>query len=254
MKNLPIGVFDSGVGGVSTLASLIKHLPHENFIFYADHKNAPYGVQTKESIQKHVFKIVDYFVKQNIKSVVVACNTATSAAINDLRNIYSFPIIGVEPALKVATDSKTDKKIGVMATPLTIKEEKFAKLCNRFKDSFDIDLFPAPGLVELIENRDESGINRYILEFFKYKNMESFSHLVLGCTHYIFIKKNIEKIYPHLKIVDGNDGVAKELKKQLIALNLLNESINIGSIQFETSGDNSNIKKMEYFLEIAKNL
>ncbi|MBN2693730.1 glutamate racemase [bacterium] len=253
MRDFPIGVFDSGVGGISTLASLVKLLPNERFIFYADHKYAPYGVQTKESIQKHVFRVVDYLVNRGIKALVVACNTATSAAIDDIRDIYTFPIIGVEPALKVATDSNTDKKIGVMATPLTIKEEKFSKLCSRFKNSFDIELFPAPGLVELIENRDENGIDEFLIDFFRDKYMSNFSHLVLGCTHYIFVKKNIQKIYPHLTIIDGNSGVARHLKKRLTELNLL-QTTNSFDIEFVSSGDISNVEKMREFFKIAKTL
>jgi len=253
MNKNPIGVLDSGIGGLSTLSVMTQILPNEDFIFYADHKNAPYGTKASQTVVKYVFEVVDYLLKQNIKALVLACNTATSVAVNELRKTLAIPVIGIEPALKVAVDSKTNKKIIVMATPLTIKEKKFNDLCNRFKDAYQIDLFPANGLVELIEKDDKTGISDYLLNLFNNINKEDYSHIVLGCTHYIFIKNYLYDIFgENINLVDGNKGISLNLKKILTENNLLNSENNKQSIIFHTSGNKDDFEKLNRFFKLTK--
>lgn len=255
MNKNPIGVLDSGIGGLSTLSEMAQILPNENFIFYADHKNAPYGVKSSQTVVKYVFDVVDYLLKQDIKALVLACNTATSVAVNELRQNLNIPVIGIEPALKVAVDSKTNKKIIVMATPLTIKEKKFNDLCNRFKDDYQIDLFPANGLVEIIEKDDKAGISDYLLNLFSNINKEDYSHIVLGCTHYIFIKSYLYDIFgKNINLVDGNKGISLNLKKILTENQLLNSPENKQQILFHTSGNKEDFEKLSVFFELSKSL
>ena len=152
-KEKAIGVFDSGLGGISVLKELVKSMPNENFIYYGDSANAPYGIKTKEEITARCEDIIEFFIKQGVKAIVIACNTATSAAANILRKKYSnLPIIGMEPALKVAADGKKDNTIVVMATPLTLKEEKFNNLMAKYDDENTVIKMPCPELVKIVEN------------------------------------------------------------------------------------------------------
>ena len=151
-KDKAIGVFDSGLGGISVLKEFVKSMPSENFIYYGDSANAPYGIKTKKEITDRCENIIEFFIKQGVKAVVIACNTATSASANILRKKYSYlPIIGMEPALKVAADGKTDNTIVVMATPLTLREEKFNNLMSRYDDENTIIKMPCPELVKIVE-------------------------------------------------------------------------------------------------------
>ena len=151
-QNLPIGVFDSGVGGVSVLRELVRIMPNENFIYIGDSKNAPYGTKSHEEIFVHAQNCADILINKGVKALVVACNTATSVCIEELRQKYTdLPVIGIEPALKPAVMSKDNPVVVVMATPLTLKEKKFADLCKKFEKKADIIPLPCPGLMELVE-------------------------------------------------------------------------------------------------------
>ena len=148
-----IGVFDSGLGGISVLRDLKELMPNENFIYYGDSAYAPYGVKTKDEITKRCVEIIEFFIEKGVKAVVIACNTATSASANYLRKKYKdLPIIGMEPALKVATQGVKNNNIVVMATPLTLKEKKFEKLMNNFMGNNNVIKMPCPKLVEIVEN------------------------------------------------------------------------------------------------------
>jgi glutamate racemase len=231
----PIGVFDSGVGGISVLRELVKILPQEHFIYFGDSANAPYGNRTTEDIRRLTLSAAQELVERGCKALVIACNTATAAAINDLRSAYpDLIIVGIEPALKVAADRFPGGHIGVMATPVTLREEKFAQQLSRFPDAA-VSVIPVSGLVELIEagKTDDAQVEallRPILEPFAGK----LDALVLGCTHYPFAKAAIQKILGEKTVLlDGGEGTARETKRRLESAGLLAEGD--GQVQLENS-------------------
>ena len=220
-----IAVFDSGVGGISVLRHLVRILPKERYLYFGDSANAPYGTKTKEQVKELTFSAAEKLMARGIKALVVACNTATSAAINDLRAAYpDLIVIGIEPALKLAADKFPGGNLGVMATPMTLREEKFAKLMERFENSCAIHKIPAPGLVELIESgRADSAETDDLLRqlFTPYENLNA---LVLGCTHYPFATASLRRVLgDHVALLDGGDGTARETKRRLSEAGLLHE-------------------------------
>jgi glutamate racemase len=241
MQYKPIGIFDSGVGGISVLREAIKLLPNENFIYYGDSKNAPYGIKTVDEVKNLSFSVTDILINKGIKALVVACNTATSAAINDLREKYKIPIIGIEPALKPAVLLGRKGKILIMATPMTLSEEKFYKLMKKYEDIAEIVPMPCPGLVELIEDGTFSGekINSYLKEKLSSYIEYGIAAIVLGCTHYPFVKKEIKLLTKDVPIIDGSKGTARQLKKKLVAIHLLNDSGKNGNVELHNSMEDS---------------
>ena len=234
---LPIGVFDSGVGGISVLKELTALMPNEDYIYLGDSANAPYGTKTLEQVVKLVQEDAAYLYEKGIKALVVACNTATSAAIQTLREIYQdIPVIGIEPALKPAVLSKEHPTVVVMATPMTIKEKKFHKLMQRFETEADIIPLPCPGLMEFVERGELEGeaLEQYLQKLFlPYEKVDA---VVLGCTHYPFVKKTIQKVLgEHAKLFDGGAGTARETKRRLEEKGLLNPSCKKGKVVFENS-------------------
>ena len=230
-----IAVFDSGVGGISVLRHLVRLLPEERFLYFGDSANAPYGTKPKEQVKNLTFAAAEKLIERGIKALVVACNTATSAAINDLRSEYpDLIVIGIEPALKLAADKFPGGRLGVMATPMTLREEKFARLMERFAESSEIFKIPAPGLVELIESgRADSAETEELLRhlFAPYPKLDA---LVLGCTHYPFAKKAISRVLgENVALLDGGDGTARETKRRLEAVGLLRSGE--GSVTIENS-------------------
>ena len=222
-KNDFIAVFDSGVGGISVLRHLVRQLPEERFLYFGDSANAPYGTKTKEQVRELTFAAAEKLRARGIKALVVACNTATSAAINDLRAAYpDLIIIGIEPALKLAADKFPGGHLGVMATPMTLREEKFARLMERFCESGEIFKIPAPGLVELIESgkADSPETDELLRNLFApYPKLDA---LVLGCTHYPFAKAAIARVLGDgVALLDGGDGTARETKRRLQDAGLL---------------------------------
>ncbi len=218
LSNLPIGVFDSGVGGISVVADLVHQLPEEEYVYFGDSGNAPYGVRSKEEIKELSFKVVEHLLKLNIKALVVACNTATSVVIEELRSSLDIPVIGMEPALKPAIELNKPGKIVVMATPVTLREKKFNDLIEKFKDTNNVVKMPCPGLVEIIEkegNQDRE-IENYIKAVYSPYNIDEIGAVVLGCTHYVFIRDIIANIVGNkIAIVDGNYGTARHVKHLL---------------------------------------
>lgn len=228
-RNLAIGIFDSGMGGISVLAQLIKLMPNEKYIYYGDSKNAPYGVKDPTEVKKLCISICDFLIDKGVKAIVVACNTATSAAINYLRERYDIPIIGMEPALKPAATMESDGKIVVMATEMTLREKKFSALMDKYSDKRDIVKLPCPKLVELIEAGVIEGENveESIKNCFNGINMNEVSSIVLGCTHYIFLKDDIKKfVGDKVNVIDGNKGTARHMNNILNKNNLLKQSSN----------------------------
>ena len=225
--NNKIGIFDSGIGGLTTLNEIKKILPKEDFIFYADSKNNPYGDKSLEELYKITENIVDKLIKKNVKLIVIACNTATTQCINHLRSKYTNMIfVGTEPAIKVACDNNYKNTL-VMATPGTITSERTHELVETNKKDFEnIYLLACDKLANAIERKDDMEIDNLLNKFLlPYKN-KKIDAIVLGCTHYPHIKDKIQKYYPNAKLIDGNEGVARRVKQQLVEHNLLNTNGN----------------------------
>jgi len=230
MNNNPIGVFDSGIGGLTVLKKIIEILPNEKYIYYADIDNVPYGTKPKEEVKKYINEAVEFLISKDVKAIVVACNTATSIAVKELREKYTIPIIGIEPAAKPAVENRGNKKVLIMATPTTIKEEKLKYLLESLNAEEYVELLPMPKLVEFAEDKEfeSDNVKEYIKEQVKELNLEDYSELVLGCTHFPFFKDILSKIFPRsIQIIDGSKGVANRLK------NILEENNILGNNQLE---------------------
>jgi glutamate racemase len=241
MSAAPIGVFDSGVGGLSILHSIRHLLPHERLIYVADSAHAPYGPKGEAFIQQRSLYIMDCLLRRDVKAVVVACNTATAAAVALLRERYALPIVGVEPAVKPAAEHSHSSVVGVLATSGTIASDKFMNLKSRFSDKVQILTRACPGLVELIEQPqfDESAVLALLREFMTPMLAKGADSLVLGCTHYSLIKPQIQQIAgPGVAIVDAGLAVAKELQRRLLAGAVAPLQITGAvPVEFFTSGD-----------------
>ncbi len=222
-KNEYIGVFDSGLGGISVLKALIKQMPQEKFLYYGDSANAPYGNKTTAQVQQLTLSAAEYLISRGCKALVIACNTATAAAIKILRSTYPDTIIiGIEPALKVAADRFPQGNIGVMATPVTLREEKFHQQMERFPN-VKVTAIRVPGLVELVEKGhwDDEKTRRLLKPVLSmYEN--KLDAVVLGCTHYPFAANVIgECLGENTQLLDGSAGTARETQRRLAEQNLL---------------------------------
>ena len=230
----PIGVFDSGVGGIGTLAALRRELPEEKFLFYGDTANAPYGTKSRDEVMGCINRIMEHLLAQEVKAVVIACNTATAVAAAEFRARYDLPIIGIEPALKPASEVRKDGSILVLATPMTLKLEKFRALYARYGEGA-IPL-PCPGLMELVEREANDEARRYLLELLSPYDLTKVDAVVLGCTHYVFLRPLLKEILPAgVSVLDGNEGTARQLRRVLTAKELLSDGP--GSVTLETSGN-----------------
>ena len=223
--DLPIAVIDSGVGGISVLRELIKIMPEEHFLYLGDSQNAPYGTKSREKVLEITKNNLEILKKRGIKALVIACNTATSAAARVLREENpDLPIIGIEPAVKPAALLGESPRVLVMATPLTLREEKFRDLVARFSDRAEFFPLPCPGLVELIEggHLDDEILYRYLEDLFAPYKEASIDALVLGCTHYPHVKEAIAQHFdPSVTIMDGGEGTARETVRRLREAGLL---------------------------------
>lgn len=235
----PIGVFDSGLGGISVLSELIKLMPNENFIYFGDSANAPYGVKSFEEVARLTTNTADMLINRGCKALVIACNTATVAAVTSLRNQYTdIPIIGIEPALKPAVLANPNGKILVMATHVTLNQNKFLNLMKQYEDQATIHTLECPGIVEFVERGEEN-----TTEFIDYLNKLLADYIdmdldavVLGCTHYPFVKKQILSILNNCpSIYDGGNGTARETLHQLQLHNMTADKNNIGRVEINNS-------------------
>ena len=238
-----ICVFDSGVGGISVLRELVKIMPNEDFLFFGDSANAPYGIKSKEEVRRLTIDATKRFMEEGAKGVTIACNTATSAAVRVLREMYpDFPIVGIEPALKPAATEFPGKRILVLATPMTIAEEKFHRLLSKYEDDAEVIPLPAPGLMEFVENgkMDSPELMEFLEELlapYKKGEKKEVAGVVLGCTHYPFVAKQIEAVLgDSAKIFDGSEGTAREMRRRLAVTGRLrtDESYQ-GRVEFQTS-------------------
>ena len=244
-KTSYIAVFDSGVGGVSVLRELMRLMPNERFYYFGDSANAPYGLKTTNQVWKLTVdaarKLLDDL---DCKALVVACNTATSAAIHDLRSIWPDRIIvGIEPALKLACDRHPGGTIGIMATDVTLRERKLSTLMNRYSRDCIVLSLHSPGIVELVEaGKADSPEALSLMEKELGHLRGKLDALVLGCTHYPFMRKAMEQVLgSEVEILDGGPGTAREAKRRLEKAGLLNDGS--GSLTVEnSSGDEEKIR------------
>ncbi|MCI7813510.1 MAG: glutamate racemase [Lachnospiraceae bacterium] len=239
-RNLPIGFMDSGLGGLSVLREAVRIMPYEDFIYYGDSLNAPYGTKDQEVIRKLTFHVAEQLLEQGIKALTVACNTATSAAIRQLRVTYpDLPIIGIEPAIKPAVIRSHGGRILVLATPMTIQQEKFHRLLDLYKDQAEIIPVKCEGLMEFVEqgNLDGKALDLYFEEHLAPYLSENTETIVLGCTHYPFLKHHLRTFLGNKKIeiIDGSLGTSLELKRQLEQHKLLRPDDRKGQIIIQNS-------------------
>lgn len=238
-RGCPIGVFDSGVGGISVLQELIKVMPNENYIYLGDSKHAPYGTKPLEEVRRLSFRNAEALLAQGAKGLVVACNTATSAAVRLMRGKYpQLPIVGIEPALKPAALEKEHPRVLVMATPMTVQQDKFKQLMARYADKAQIYPLPCPGLMEFVEagDLDSEQLHDFLQQLLSPYLDKHLDSVVLGCTHYPFARKMIRRIVgDSVTIFDGGEGTAREMRRRLAAADLLNPATEPGWVRFENS-------------------
>ncbi len=247
-KNMPIAVFDSGLGGVSVLRELIKVMPEEDFCYFGDSANAPYGVRPTEEVCRMTTSHVEDFLQMGVKGVAIACNTATSAAVRVLRQMYpDLPLVGIEPAVKPAVEAFPKGRILVMATPMTIREEKLAHLIQEFGGEAEVLPLACPGLMDFVEaghidGPEIRGFLRDLLAPF----VGNVDAVVLGCTHYPFVAKSISYVLgENVAIFDGGEGTARELRRRLEVEQLLRENSGFqGNITYRNSDDSEEKEKL----------
>ncbi|WP_339547509.1 glutamate racemase [Pseudomonas sp. RA_35y_Pfl2_P32] len=225
MREAPIGVFDSGVGGLSVLAEIHRLLPHESLLYVADCGHIPYGEKSPEFIRQRCAVVADFLQAQGAKAMVVACNTATVAGVADLRRDYPlWPIVGMEPAVKPAAAATRSGVVGVLATTGTLQSAKFAALLDRFATDVRVVTQPCPGLVELIEAGDlQSPALRQLLGSYLQPLLdEGCDTIILGCTHYPFLKPMLAQMLPaDISLIDTGAAVARQTQRLLAERKLL---------------------------------
>ena len=244
----PIGLFDSGIGGTSIWREIHQLLPYEDTIYLADSKNAPYGQKSKEEIIELSFKNTEFLLNQNCKLIVVACNTATTNAIKELRAKYNIPFIGIEPAIKPAALHSKTQKIGILATKGTLNSELFYKNVEQFHDIQIIEQIGF-GLVELIEGGeiDSAEMHALLLKYLNPMVQANIDYLVLGCSHYPYLIPQIKKIIPEkITIIDSGEAVARQTKKVLEEVVGMNENNHLSNNLFYT---NTNPEVLKGILE-----
>lgn len=244
----PLGVFDSGIGGLSILLEIRRLLPAEDLVYLADSAHCPYGTKSIESIRERTLEVADFLVSLGVKAIVVACNSACAAGLNQIRIKHpDLPIIGVEPAVKPAHQVTRNGKIGVLATELTLKGDRFSILIEKYATGVEVYTQPAPGLVELVEKgeidtlKTEALLHKY-LDPLLAKQIDT---LVLGCTHYPFLRPLIQKICgTEVKVIDTGTPVAKQTQRVLEQNGLSTPGTHPGTEIFYTSGQPETVSKV----------
>lgn len=239
-RSSPVGVFDSGIGGISVLREIHALLPDEPLLYIADSKYAPYGDKGADFIVLRSLACAGFLVSCGAKAIVVACNTATAAAVAALRARYEIPIIAMEPAVKPAVAASRNGRIGVLATAGTLKSEKFDVLVKQYAAQAQVLSQPCPGLVEEIEKGDfeSAALNRLLTEYLAPLMAAEVDALILGCTHYPLVRQQIARIVgDNVQIIDSGAAVARRLRQQLEAHHLLAPAGGDAVVQWWTSGD-----------------
>jgi len=247
MREAPIGVFDSGVGGLSVLAEIQRLLPNESLLYVADCGHIPYGEKTPEFIRQRCSVMAGFFREQGAKALVIACNTATVAGVADLRRDFpDWPLVGMEPAVKPAAAATRSGVVGVLATTGTLQSAKFAALLDRFATDVRVITQPCPGLVELIESGDlHSAELRQLLQGYVEPLLASgCDTIILGCTHYPFLKPMLKSMIPaNISLIDTGAAVARQLQRLLAERDLLAGGPN-QPVRFWTSADPAYFKNI----------
>ncbi len=246
-NNFPIGIFDSGIGGTSIWTEITELLPNENSIYLSDSKNAPYGEKRTQEIIDLSIKNTDFLLKQNCKIIVVACNTATTNAIQFLRNKYRVPFIGIEPAIKPAALTTTTNRIGILATKGTLNSKLFEKTANTINKQITIIEQVGEGLVHLIEDGkiDSLEMEKLLQSYLNPMLKDGVDCLVLGCTHYPYLIPKIRRIIgSKIQIIDSGQAVAKQTKAILEKHNFLKNDKNVGIHQFFINKNKKNLEKI----------
>ena len=244
-----IGIFDSGMGGISVLHAARRVLPHENFLYYGDNGNAPYGPRPVEEIRRLTGAAIDRLLERGVKAIVIACNTATSAYAEILRARLTMPVVGMEPALKPAQAARRGGEILVLATRATLTLPKFQRLMECYGDA----AIPVvgEGLVELVEAglagtpAADAALERLLAPY----RSRPIDCVVLGCTHYPFLARSVRKVFPDARLFDGRLGTAERLRDLLARDGLLSPAGAPGKVEFLTSGDEGAIPKMRRLME-----
>jgi len=217
---MKIGIFDSGIGGLSVLHQAMKELPGEQFIYYADEEHVPYGEKPRAEIEVFVAEIIGFLLAQNVKAIVIACNTATSVATKEFRGRFPVPIVGMEPAVKKALDlyGGSGGRVLAAATKITVTGGKMRHLLECVDKQHLTDLIALPGLVRFAENGDfgSEAVEKYLRAELAKFDLSLYSSFVLGCTHFNFFKEILRKLLPaEVRLVDGNEGTIKQLRRRL---------------------------------------
>ncbi len=215
---MKIAFFDSGMGGLTVMHHGMRVMPRADFVFFADEDHVPYGVKSREEVLRYVDQAFQFLTGCGADAIVVACNTATSVAAEEMRSRYSLPIIGMEPAAKRALDLYGDRRVLVTATPITVSGKKMQRLLEHVDRKHLIDSLPLPGLVEFAERQEfvSEAVEEYLRKAFSPYDFSLYSSLVLGCTHFNYFKDSMRKLLPdHVRLIDGNEGTLKELMRRL---------------------------------------
>ncbi len=244
---MKIGIFDSGIGGLSVLHEAYHQLPGQEYIFYADTEHVPYGQKTPEQIVGYAMDNARFLIEKGAEALVVACNTATSVAIEELRASFDIPILGMEPAVKPAIEETEKKRIMVIATPVTIREDKLKSLLHRVDEQHRVDLLAMPRLVEFAEREefDSEEVKNYLKEQFSGFNKEDYCALVLGCTHFNYFKPAYREYFGEdTLLIDGNYGTIRHLAD---ILGLETEKAQDKEVYFEDHHKMLCLEKTEYY-------
>jgi len=250
-----IGIFDSGIGGMTLLHQAMVLMPHENYIFYADTDHVPYGTKTREQVLSYVDEVIRFMAGHDCKAVVIACNTATAVAAERMRSQYtSLPIIGIEPAVKPAVAESAGKRVLVVATPLAVHERKLRKLVERVDDEHLVDLLELPGLVEFAERGEfvSDSVTAYLQEKLSGYALDRYGELVLGCTHFNYFKDTFQALIPpQIHMIDGSLGTVRQLMRVLDARQELLEPMAQDGVDWEQYKNDICVKYFESGREIT---
>ena len=256
-KNAPIGIFDSGSGGISVLRTALRMLPNERFLYFGDTRNAPYGTKTEDEVIALARNVAEHLLGEGCKALVIACNTATCAAAATLRAMYpDLIIIGMEPALKLAHDLRPEGDILVLATPVSLSSNKYRLLYTAYGEH--AHSLPCPGLMDFVERGDTGSeeLKTYLKDKFSpfLENGNIPAAVVLGCTHYVFLKNTITSLLPAQTLVlDGNEGTVRQLGRRLMQQNLLSDTQpDQNRVQIATSGDAAALALMHQLLHLPE--
>lgn len=242
MNCQPIGFFDSGVGGISVLKTAFSLMPNENYIYYGDNLNAPYGEKSEEEIKELSLAAAAYLFEKGVKAIVVACNTATSTSVREMRERFSLPVISMEPAVKPALEASPGGRVLVLATPATVSQQRYLSLLDKLKAGDRVISVGCGGLAELVEQgrADEASVHAYLAEKLRFLSGEEVAGVVIGCTHYSFIENEIKsyidaRFHAGCRVYDGRHGTARHLKNVLVENALECASGQRGSVAFFSS-------------------